>query len=175
MPNMEDLPTNDPKDPHYISPQNRMDPERIKEILKNKDDKDDKEAKPVIEIIEGKLMPLFIRALNMQCLGQIMNFMMVILYNKEKNKIEIRGRMRYEESGNKTILGGMEETYTEENYKTAQKFLRKKMDTLVNPEMPFELLEPAQEVTFGINDTGDEIIKKINDSNMFNIGTQKIT
>ena len=119
-------------------------------------------------------MPLFIRSLNMTCMKQTMNLMVAISHNKEKNQIEIRGRMRYENSDHKQTFEKNPVAYTKENYKLAEEYIRDFMDTMIDKNMPFEMLTPPQEVKFETNDTMEQIMKKMNDCNMFNIGTHQM-
>jgi len=156
----------------YISPENKMNPERLKNITNNP-------TKPVIEMNPEKIMPLhmfigileFIPIKNITQYKTIINLMATILHNKKTNKLEIRGRIRYEDTERKTVFNIPKEFKLTELNK-AKKEIKTFYTDMINNKM-FKEVEPKFEIDFKINDDIDSIIKKLNDSNKFNIGIAK--
>jgi len=153
----------------FISEENKMDPEMISQFENYKGD-----PKPVIEMIEDEIMPLniFIAKFisNIKESEDIdLNLMLTILHLKKENKLEIRGRMRYEDTGRKTIFTLPESFKLEELDKA--KAIVFEFYTGIVKELPFIPVEKPYEIDFEVNEKANKVIKKLNDSNQFNFGT----
>ena len=152
-----------------ISPENEMSKEDTEDMMKNL-------GKPIIEMEEKKIMPLymFIGTLEFmtQIGGSIMNFMASVMHNKKEKCLEIRGRMRYEDTGRKTVFN-FPETFQINELPKAKEKIKDMYQTMLK-QMPIIQKEPIFELEFRINESSDSIIQKMNDSNKFNIGISKI-
>ncbi|MFH0767809.1 MAG: hypothetical protein V1920_06920, partial [Bacillota bacterium] len=92
--------------------------------------------------------------------------------NKKTKTIEMRGRMRFDDTGNKTIFGSKEEgikPYSRANYQK-MKWMIKDMPTMLVKETAFSPLNDIYELEFAIDESENSIIKKLNNSNHFDIG-----
>lgn len=128
------------------------------------------EPKPIIEMNEEKSMPLFIFIGNTKCPwleNTEMNLMMTAMHMKKENKIEVRGRMRYEATGNKTAFEMKESFKMTELLEAKQKI--REMYNKVCEEMKLEETRPPYELEFMIGEKTEDIIQKMQDSDQFNI------
>lgn len=131
-------------------------------------------GKPIIEMDEARVMPLYMLGADLKMeippLGDAaMNLMITISHLKENNKLEIRGRMRFEDTGRKTIFGAKKE-FTLNEFQAAKDHVGELYKTMVD-EMFLKEHTPKWELQFAINESSDNIMKKINESNHFNITT----
>jgi hypothetical protein len=148
-----------------ISEENKMDPEKMKDFISQKGI-----PKPIIEFNEKKAMPLYIFIANLIFLSATnINIMATIMHIKKTNKLEIRGRIRYETTGIKTEFTG-KKTYKPEEIDKAKEFIKKFYKDMLN-DLPLvrEIKQPT-EINFEINEELNKILQKMNDSNEFNIG-----
>lgn len=132
------------------------------------------ETKPIIEIDEKRIMPLYMFIGTVEFILQgssIGNLMITILHQKKTNTLEIRGRMRYEDTGRKTEFKIPGE-YKLENLEIAKKEIKNFYEKMLIDLALIET-EPIFELEFKVNEKIDDLIQKINDSNKFNIGTAK--
>ena len=152
----------------YISPENRMNP----------DDMDNVSEKPIIEMTEDK--NLLYMALRNMAFGDSsisfavspVDFMASIIYNAKEKTIEMRGRMRYESTGTKTVFSDkVAEPYTKTNYDKKKKMIQSFTENLTKDMPIFQPLEDLFELEFKIGEDIDSIVYKMNASNRFNIGT----
>jgi hypothetical protein len=155
----------------YISPGNRMDPNNP--IMKaTKKELKTEEFKPIIEMSdENQIIYMAVQNLVFMNTSHT-NFMASIIHHKKAKTIEMRGRMRFEDTGRKTVFSTKDEDikpYTRANYQK-MKWMIKDMPTMLVKETPFKPVEPIYELEFAINEDIDSIIKKLNDSNQFDIG-----
>lgn len=148
-----------------IKPENRLNMEEIGHI--------DTTDEPIVRMEEGVVMPLYIMIgvveLKTPIGGSIMNLMGVASYLREKDEIEVRGRMRFEATGRKTAFQ-MNRRFKPEELIEAQ-WAIKDMYTKMVKDMGLIEKEPIFELNFGKNDTTEEIIEKMNQSDKFNIGS----
>ena len=152
-----------------IKKENKMDPKDLKELKENKDN-----MKPIIELSE-KVMPLYMFLGSMAfetSLGDTpIDLMVTILHNKETQKLEIRGRLRFQDTGRKISMEGQNNLNSDnigfEIAKKAIKNLYEKQLELI----PLKELESPFELSFDLNESIDSIVEKMNKSNKFNIGT----
>lgn len=161
--------TNKRKEP-FISEDNRMDPKTMEGFLKNKDKN---KWKPIIEMDEKMVMPLhmFIGTIGLETiLGEAtMDLMCTVLHLKKTGELEIRGRMRYQSSGNKDVFT-LPKTFKLEELEMAKKEIKNLYAGIFFKEPRFEEKEPPFELNFKVNEGIDGIIEKMNKSNKFNIG-----
>lgn len=99
------------------------------------------------------------------------NFMASIIYNSKKKTIELRGRMRLDESGIKQPFSTKKPIkYTQQSF-TKMKDQIKKLITSMQKSFPnYSSNGELLELEFAIDEDMDSIMNKINDSNRFNIG-----
>lgn len=147
-----------------ISKENKMNKEDLKQFTgKNK---------PIIEMIPGKTMPLYLFIADTECSwanNKIINIMITIIHHIKTDKLELRGRVRFEDTGNKIILGGKKQ-FEATNLIEAKAEIMKLYNDMVDQMNLKELRRPF-ELEFMINESSESIIQKMNNSNMFNIGT----
>ena len=149
-----------------VSPENKMSPEKMGLL--------DKEmGKPIIEMKEGETMPIFIAISEMKFLNQYdVNLMISIIYNYADKTIEMRGRIRYDATGNKVVLTGKEiKPFTVEDYTQMREDIRQTQSAMLKKDV-MELLDKPTELMFDIDESTESIMKKMNDSNKFDIGVQ---
>jgi hypothetical protein len=153
-----------------VNENNKMNPEDLKEFKENKDN-----MKPIIELDEKKIMPLYMFLGNMIFETPIgdatIDFMASILHNKETQKLEIRGRLRFQDTGRKVIINGPTNLNPDNfNYEIAKKEIKRIYEKQL-ALIPLKESEPPFELSFDLNESIDSIIEKMNNSNKFNIGT----
>lgn len=149
-----------------ISPENRMRPEDMEGI--NKDN-----VQPVMKMDPGNEMPvfMFIADVGMEFppLGLAkMNFMMCAQHMIKTNRIEVRGRMRFEDTGRKTHIE-MKHDFKFSDLEKAKQEIRD-MYAKMTTEMGLVEDHKPWEMTFEVNEDMDSVMKKLNDSGHFNIG-----
>ena len=86
---------------------------------------------------------------------------------KKTDEIEVRGRMRYEATGRKTVFA-FKEKFKLNELDRAKKEIRKAYESMRNGMWLIETT-PTCELNFEINESMDSIMKKINDSDQFNV------
>jgi hypothetical protein len=150
----------------YISPENRMDPEEQSQI---------NHSEAIIEMSDDKkVLFMGLRNLSFSPLPNIsspIDFMASIIYDTKNKTIELRGRMRYEDTGRKTVMSDKKVVpYTKKNYEQKKKIIRQLTNELCKDAPVFTPLEDLFELEFKLDETIDSIIQKINNSNRFNIG-----
>ena len=155
-----------------IKKENKMDPKVLKELKKSINNKDN--MKPIIELSK-KVMPLYMFLGSMAfetSLGDTpIDFMATILHNKETQKLDIRGRIRFQDTGRKTSIKGLDNlTSNNLNFEIAKKSIKNLYEKQLEL-IPLKELEPPFELSFDLNESMDSILEKMNKSNKFNIGT----
>ena len=164
---MKEEPKKDPRD--LISEENKMDPEKMKEMEENL-------GKPIIEMEEDRIMPVYMLMGELVFKTKIgesgMSYMVTISHNKKDGLLETRGRMRYEDTGNKTVFEAKEK-YKVIELEKAKDEVRKMYKDMLKDIPSFKEREPYFELEFNINESTDSIVKKMNDSNRFNIGVSE--
>jgi len=161
------------KIPFFINEENKMDPEILNSFLNN-----NQKPKPVIELNEDEIMPLYIFIAKfksgMAKPGEkeiYMNLMMTIIHLKKTNTLEIRARMKYENTGRKTIFT-IPKNLKLKNLEIAKEIINE-FYTGMAKKLPFKITEKPTELNFEINETIKNTIKKLNNSNQFDIGQAK--
>ncbi len=146
----------------YISPNNRMDPTHQEGY---------KGQKPIIEMSETKNL-LYMGLRNLSFGGSsYVDFMASIIYDVKAKTIEMRGRMRYEDTGRKTEFSDKKaEPYSLKAYNEKKKQIQSFTDLLINDIPAYQPMEDLFELEFSIGEDIDSITQKMNDSNRFNIG-----
>ena len=144
-----------------ISPDNKM----------NKEQSDQLGSEPIIEMSETKnLLYMGLRNMTFAETSHV-NFMASLIYNTKEKTIEMRGRMRYEETNRKTVFSDKKaEPYSLETYNKKKKLIKSFTELLINDIPLFKPLEKLFEMEFSIGEDTDSITQKMNDSNRFNIG-----
>lgn len=127
--------------------------------------------KPIIEMSE-KTMPVFMLGadliMEIPPLGKApMNLMITISHIKEGDKLDIRGRMRFEDTGRKTIFGAKKE-YKASQLREAKQMVKDIYREMLNG-MPLREQSPKWELNFDIGEDMDSILKKMKESDHFNI------
>lgn len=153
-----------------ISPQNQMDPKKIEQFKKGMEQSMSESNKPVIEMEEGKTMPLFMLiGQNRMFETAVINIMASIIHHIKTDKLEIRGRIRFDATGNKTMFR-INKEFDLKELEDAKAEVRSFYKLAVE-DLKLEELEPVFELEFDVNESMDSIMKKINDSDKFSIGT----
>lgn len=127
-------------------------------------------ARPVVEMEESRVMPLFIFIGNLKApkIGDTkMNYMCTASHLKKTDEIEIRGRMRYEATGRKTVFS-FKEKFRLNELNLAKEKIRKAYEAMRTGMWLIETT-PTYELNFEVNESLDSIIKKINNSDQFNV------
>lgn len=145
----------------WISPANRMDNEESSQMG----------HEPIIEMSETKnLLYMGLRNLTFAD-SSVVDFMASLIYDVKAKTIEMRGRMRFEDTGNKTVFSDkVAKPYSIETYNEKKKQIRSFTELLLNDVPLFKPLEDLFELEFSIGEDVDSITQKMNDSNRFNIG-----
>jgi len=127
------------------------------------------EAKPIVSMEEGKQMPLFMYGINYEWCGQVINFMGTITYLVKDNLIEGRGRLRFDITGNKMAfeLKG-KKVMTPMAIESMKNEIRK-VSADMEKTMKCRRIDEPFELCFEAGEKMESIMKKINDSNQFNI------
>jgi hypothetical protein len=152
-----------------LKEENKIDTERMKEF---KESYYKGEVKPVIQMEEGRITPLYILIANVRApkIGNTkMNYMIAASHLKETDEISVAGRMRYETTGRKTVFS-LRENFKLSELDQAKKKIREMYDSMRDKMWLIET-KPAVEINFGANESLDSIIKKMDESGEFDIGT----
>mgnify|MGYP001605599740 CR=1 FL=1 len=146
----------------FISPDNRMD---------TKSEIDYTNQQPIIEMTETKnLLYMALRNLTFADSSHV-DFMASLIYDTKTKTIEMRGRMRFEDTGKKTVFSDKKaEPYSLEKYNEKKKLIKSFTELLINDIPLFKPMENLFELEFTIGEEIDSITQKMNDSNRFNIG-----
>ena len=153
----------------FISEENKMDPEMTSKFKNYKG-----QPKPVIEMIEKEIMPLhifvgpFVSNLD-ESSDENLNLMLTILHIKKNDTLQIRGRMRYDSTGRKTIFT-LPMVYNLDQIEEAKEVI---LDFYqgIERELPFTPTKEPDMIDFEVNQTAKSVIRKLNSSNLFDIGT----
>lgn len=149
-----------------IKPENQFNTEEIAKNLKEMD------GPALVEMEEDRIMPLYIFGgeLAAPILGNtVVNVMGVALHLKKENQIQVRGRLRFESTGRKTMFE-MKEKWPIEDIIHAQWKIKEFYETMIK-KMFLTEVKPSFEIHFKVGETMKETIRKMNDSNQFNLGT----
>ena len=151
-----------PRTGPFISPDNRMD---------TTDEIGFIDQHPIIEMTETKnLLYIGLRNLTFAETAHV-DFMASLIYDTKAKTIEMRGRMRFEDTGNKTIFSDKKaEPYSLEKYNEKKKQIQSFTELLIKNVELFKPMEDLFEMEFSIGEDTDSITQKMNDSNRFNIG-----
>lgn len=154
---------------NLISPNNQMPQEQMDEA--------EASGKAIVTLGEGDCMLHMIVAdlaagKDKDNPEEIINIMASIVYNVKNNTIELRGRFRFENSGNKKGFYRDPEPYTKEGLEELKKFANN-MPSKMKVFSVFHLLETPTILEFKIGESSESIIKKLNDTNKFNISFAK--
>ena len=159
-----------------IKPENQMNPEMLKDFLSPKNTL----QKPVIEINPDTIMPLHLFIADFEfhttngttLTTETLNLLLTILHHKKTNTLEIRGRMRYEETQRKTIFS-LKTIYTLTELLKAKTDITAFYQTL-QQDLPFIPTHQPFTLDFEINEDMETTLEKINQSDYSNIGTAPI-
>ena len=127
-------------------------------------------VRPIVEMEENRIMPLYLFIGNLKApkIGNSkMNYMCTASHLKETSEIEVRGRMRYEATGRKTVFSMKEKFKLRELDLVKEKI--KKAYQAMRTGMWLVETTPIFELNFEVNEHMDSIMKKINDSDQFNV------
>lgn len=145
-----------------ISPQNRMDETLLKSI--------DFNQTPVITMNDNE-GPLYIYLAKANYLESGIDFLMAIQHLKKTNEIQIKGRVRFNTSGNKQMFHGKETLpFTPTNMILLKRKIKETINFLFT-NYPFNLtIHPPLELEFEVDESTDSVLQKMNETNAFNIG-----
>lgn len=150
-----------------IKPENTIKPEELAEF-------DVKENAPIVEIEEGRVMPLYIfigMVASPIMKNTIVNVMATALHFKKNDTITVRGRLRFESTGKKTVFE-MKEKWPLADIHQAKWKIKEFYESMVR-KMFLTEIEPSFEIDFKIGESMEEVIEKMNQSDKFNIGNIK--
>lgn len=126
-----------------------------------------------IIIDHEKTMPLYIISIPYKCLGKDCQFMATILHTKKDNLLESRGRLKIDATGQKAPFISPEKlTYSPTTLEKMKEELRNLTKTLSNSGL-FKATKPCFEINFKINESMESVMKKLKDSDQFNINSVK--
>lgn len=127
---------------------------------------------PVIEMIEGKTSPVYIFGgplVFKSTLGNSsMDIMITVLHHIKDKKLELRGRMRYQDNGRKTVFS-FPKMFDVKEYEDARQVARNMYLKLIKESM-FKPREVPWELEIPKNASTNEVIRLMDESNHFNIG-----
>ncbi len=153
----------------YIKPENRMS-EADMQRAGFGDSKD--KGKPVVEMEEGRVMPVYIFGgplVLKSSMGDChLDLMLVLSHHKKERKLELRGRMRYADTGRKTVFS-IPRMFDIKEYDEARQQARDMYLKLIK-ETPMKPSETAWELEIPIGTNTDDTIILMEESNHFNIG-----
>lgn len=126
-----------------------------------------------MEMDQKRIMPMFMFIsdvqLNLPGFGAAeMNLMFCVSHIKKTNRLEARGRMRYEDTGRKTSFG-LKQDFALSELEEAKTKVREMYKTMREEMHLFQSHEPW-ELNFEVDESIDSVISKLNASNHFNIG-----
>lgn len=146
-----------------ISPENHLDITQF-----NIGDK--AEMRPVIEISKDTTI-LYVYAVDLDFVGVNTNILASIVYNKKAKTIEMRGRTRFDSTGNKKVFSGEIKPYTTMNLIQMRKKIKDLPIKLTTNVPQLKIVGTPVELHFTKDESIESIVKKMNDSNAFNIGS----
>ena len=151
-----------------VSPENQMKP---KDMANFTPPTNNQNHKPIIELTKEKTV-LYMGLQNLIFAETAYSdYMASIVYDIKEKTIEMRGRMRTNLTGNKTIFSDKEPIpYTKANY---IKMKWRVQDIVKKLPIDVPLFRPVDDffsLEFAIGEDIDSITQKMNDSNRFNIG-----
>jgi len=150
----------------YIKPENRLSQESLAGFGNLE------KTKPVVEMIENEVYPRYIFGGHLVVKSQLgeskADIMITVSHNIKKKNLEIRGRMRYAETGRKTVFA-FPDKFKETEYEDARQ-TAKNMYLKLMRESAFKPLEVPWELEIPANSSVEEIVKLMESSNHFNIG-----
>lgn len=129
-----------------------------------------KNIKPIIKMDENESMPLYMFIGDTECpylRNTKMNFMTTAMHMKKENIIKVIGRIRYEYTERKTIFEIKEQFKMTELLEVKGKI--QEMYNTMCEKMQLKEIHKPQEIEFMINEDIDSILKKMNESNAFNM------
>lgn len=135
--------------------------------------KSTKEVQPVIALDKDHGL-LYMYNVQLEFVGNGINYMASIVYDRTKKTVQMRGRMRYDESGNKTVFHDKELPYSEKLVAELQEKIKKVPRDLVKktPNL-FRYTQASNELFFGLDESIEDIVKKLNATDMFFIGSME--
>lgn len=127
-------------------------------------------SNPIIEMSDKKnLLYTTAQSFNLSNFDYPSDLMMSIIYDVEKKTIEMRGRIRYHKSGNKTVFSDKKQIkYSIKELKILKGKINEVYD-MVGKNLRMQPIDERTELVFDIGEKQESIIKKMNDSNRFNI------
>ena len=153
----------------YVKPENRMSEEEMATAFSG-DSKN--KIQPVVEMIEGKTMPVYIFGGPLVFKSELgdsdLDIMLTLLHHIKDKKLELRGRMRYKATGRKTLFSNPK-MFSIKEYEDARQTARNMYLKLIK-DSPLKPLETAWELEIPIKATANDAIKLMEESNHFNIG-----
>lgn len=152
----------------YVKPENRMSEVEMSAAGFGNSEN----TQPVIEMVEGKKIPVYIFGgpLVMRSpLGDAhMDIMITVMHHIKEKKLELRGRIRYKDTGRKTVFS-FPKTFDAKQYEDARQEARNMYLKLIK-DSPFKPLEVPWELEIPKNASVKEVIRLMDESNHFNIG-----
>jgi hypothetical protein len=153
----------------FVKPENRMSEEEMSAAGFGNSENT---VRPVVEMIEGKTVPAYIFGgplVFKSALGDsYLDIMLTLLHHIKEKKLELRGRMRYKNTGRKTVFSNPKmfdaKDYEDARQEARNMYLKLIKESAFKPsEVPWEL-----EIPFG--SSAKKAIRLMDESNHFNIG-----
>src|SRR3989344_2617913 len=153
----------------YIKPENRMSEDDMQKAgFGNLKDA----SHPVVEMEEGRVMPVYIfggpLVLRSSMGNCNLDLMLVLSHHIKERKLELRGRMRYADTGRKTVFS-IPQMFGVKDYDDARQQARDMYLKLIR-ETPMKPSETAWELEIPIGTNTDDTIQLMDESDHFNIG-----
>jgi hypothetical protein len=127
-------------------------------------------GKAVLKLEEGVEMPLFLYGVPYTFMEVPCHLLVAIQHIIPSNELEIRGRMRFETTGNKSEFAKPQRMpFNERNLELMKEEVRRVVEQM-ETDLPFIPQKPHFELNFRPGESVESVIKKMNDSNEFNIG-----
>lgn len=152
----------------FVKPENRMSEEQMSLAGFGNQES----VKPVVEMVEGKTMPVYVFGgplVMHSTLGDAhMDIMLTLLHHIKEKKLELRGRMRYKDTGRKTVFS-FPKMFGVKEYEDAKQNARNMYLKLIK-DSPFKPFETAWELEIPFRSNAHKTIKILEESNHFDIG-----
>lgn len=144
--------------------QNKISPEKMQQLINNAED-----INAIITMEEGKTMPIYIHGASFKFLNINCDLLFSIIHETKYNTIQIKGRIKYDNGEKTQFINPRKLVYSEMAIESLKKEI-KEMKNEIEKNLELTPNQPSFELKFKKNETIENIIQAINNSNKFNIG-----
>ena len=153
----------------YIKPENRI---SAKDMQKAGFGDLKETGTPVVEMEEGRVMPVYIFGAPLVLKSSMgeghLDLMLVLSHHIKEKKLELKGRMRYADTGRKTVFS-IPQMFDVKDYDDARQQARDMYLKLIK-ETPMKPSETAWELEIPIGTNTEDTMQLMDESDHFNIG-----